>query len=54
MAGENGVHDGNVLMCEVGGGRSGQKEDSRLEFGARGRRVGRSVGVGVADASSGF
>ena len=41
-------------MCEVGGGRSGQKEDSRLELGARGCRVGRVVGIWVADSCSGF
>ena len=33
LAGENGVHDWNVLVREVGGGRGGEEKDAGLETG---------------------
>ena len=51
LAGEDGVHDGDVLVSEVGGWRDGEEEDARLEsvggwvrvVVGRGGEVGRLV-----------
>lgn len=60
LAGEDGVHDGDVLVGEVVGGADGDEEDARVEYGfvaavGGGGGDGGGGGVhGVGGSASGF